>query len=99
MIDPFKHGFGIDKVINRPLHHGFIAHRNRLNNIGVLVGHGNRSVYLAGIVVDITSVMINKGITIPGIFFFIPHASFPGIVRLDPGTDHQIHLKVWILCF
>ena len=97
MVHPFQDGFGIHKVSHRPLNHCFIANSNGLYDIGVLIGQAYGSRNLLAVVFNVTLSVIWASALDPGVCLWIPYGFGPGILRLDPRAEHDVHFEAWIV--
>ena len=99
MVDPFQDRFWIHKVGHCPLDHCLIANGNGLHNIRVLIRQPYSSRNLLAVVFNVTLSVVWARTLNPGIRLWIPHGLGPGILRLYPRTEHDVHFEAWIIGF
>ena len=97
MVDPFQDRFWINKVGHRPLDHCFVTNGNGLYDIRVLICQAYGSRNLLAVVFDVTLSVVWARTLNPGIRLWIPDGLGPGVLRLDPSTEHDVHFEAWIL--
>ena len=97
MVDPFQDRFGIHKVAHRPLDHRLVTNGNGLHYVRVLIRQAYGSRNLLAVVFNVTFSVVWARTLNPGIRLWIPYGLGPGVLRLDPRTEHDVHFEAWIL--